>query len=185
MSEAAVDAGSYIVRGESVCINAAGVALNSERDRVRAAGRRMEATLAGAVFAQLFQKNPWLDGFKLFLFAESAHDDAGRYYRSIGAMISDVSRREGAALPERLTRRRGGAIDEQTVEDWLEWALQDDAGDIYSSLADGEDCYEDMHFDVRRAALGDLLERDIIEGREALIRLFPEMRSLVEEATVD
>lgn len=184
MCKKALGAASYTLKGGCVSLNEAGVAHNAEYERVRAARRRLEATFAGAVFALVFKTNPWLDSFNLSLSADNAYDDAGRYYRSIGVGISEVRRRHGAALPEALTQTGNGAIDETTAEDWLERGIQDDAGEIYSGFAVSEECYETLHFEIRRAALGDLLEQDSLDGREAFIRLFPQQRSLVE-ATPD
>lgn len=174
---------SYVTEGNRVGINVAGIALNAAYDRLRKDKHRLEATFAGAVFALLLKENPWLAIFRLSLTADTAYDDAGRYYRSIDAQVSDVRQRDGADLPEELARCGQDALDEAAAEDRLAWALQEDAGEIYSGLAGGEDCYDTVHFEIRRDALGDLLERDSIDGREAFVRLFPEQRSLVEEAT--
>jgi hypothetical protein len=177
------DVASYVAVGNRVGINGAGLALNAAYDRLRTDKQRLEATFAGAVLALLLKENPWLASFRLSLSADIAYDDAGRYYRSIDAQVNAVRQRDGAALPEELARCGQDALDEEAAEDRLAWALQEDADEIYSGLAGGEDCYDTVNFEIRRAALGDLLERDSIDGREAFVRLFPEQRSLVEEAS--
>lgn len=149
--------------------------LMADYSKMEAAYERMMATLAGAQIAGIFAEFPRLAEFTFELEATSEYDDSGGSYRAIYAAVSEVKLNSAIPANDGISDDDSHADD---IADSIKDALDEDADVLYSAFAD-KYCFGSVVFTVSRAAILDLLVRDVIEGFEAFCRLFPEYKASV------
>ena len=173
MSNAATHAQpDYLVtETDPMLLNAEGRAVVQAYRAAEKAFDTLQQCWAGAYFAGLFQRNPWLQSVRITLSAAAEYNDQGGSYRSVSASVTQALPVPGLGLPPSLVHEGSfnvfGAI--ALVED----DLDDNDYDLYTAFNSAPDDYGDLVLDVNRSAIGHLLLGGPVSGSAAYLALFP------------
>lgn len=146
--------------------------------------KRMDLAYAGAVVLQLLVEAPWLASCTFYLSAEPAYDDEGGYYRSISAVVDDITTVQDASFAAPVFDQ--GQFDEDAAVEWIETQVQEVDWALYGAFR-ASDNYEDLDLVVSRVAVASLLDRlaasGVASGSAACRALWPQADNLTRQGS--
>lgn len=176
-----LDTADYVMNeAGQVNLNAAGTAVVETFREAEKAYDALQQSWAGACLAGLFMRHAWLQSLRITLSASAEYDDQGGSYRSVSNSVTQVLPVPGAPPPESLVDE--GAFDDIGAASELEQDLDEIDYDLYVSINDAPDAYDDVVLDLNRAAVCHLLQGGTVSGALAYRSWFP---APAEQATND
>jgi hypothetical protein len=163
----------YLVhRTGQVSLNESGLRLEQVRNRVEQLAVTMDRSLAGAMWAELFLRYPWLSALTVQLWSEPEYDDEGGAYLTFHNSVSGVAYVPGEVVPADLSKDDGP--DDGLVEDQLEGDIDEFDAEAHQALAGGRSGAVDLSRALSRDRLVGLLGQPTISGLAAFEALFPD-----------
>ncbi len=130
----------------------------------------LQTCWAGACLAGLFLRHPWLQSLRITLSASAEFDDQGGCFRSINNSVTQVLPVPGVPLPE--SAMRDGAFDDSEAASDIEADLDECDHDLYESISDAPNNYDDVVLDLRRSSIAQFLHEASISGAQAYQAFF-------------
>lgn len=166
------DTADYVMsEAGQVNLNAAGTAVV---ETFREAGKAYDAlqqSWAGACLAGLFLRHGWLQSLRITLSASAEYDDQGGSYRSVSNSVTQVLPVPGVPPPQSLIYE--GTFDDIGAVSEIEQDLDEIDDDLYASISDAANAYDDVVLDLNRAAISHLLQGGNVSGARAYRSWFP------------
>lgn len=147
--------------------NPAGVEAHARYQAALVDRDRLNRSWAGARLAALFHQYAWLDAITLSFTVTSEYDDSGGYHRCVHCETSDVRAVPGHPLPEESTTE--GDFDPDAAASFFDDEIQEDDWDLYASLAEYPEGYDDVVVVLERAPIADLLKQVPFDGNLASV----------------
>lgn len=166
------DAQYHVDRNGQVALNESGVRLKQLRHRLEQPIATMDRSLAGAMWAELFLRCPWLSALTVQLWSEPEYDDEGGTYLTFHNCVSGVAYVPGAVVPAELCK--GDEPDDDLVEAQLEGDIDEFDAEAHQALAGGRSGAVDLTRVISRARLAGWLGEPSISGKAAFEALFPD-----------
>lgn len=154
-----------------VILNAAGTAVMETFREAEMAYDALQQSWAGACLAGLFMRHGWLQSLRITLSASAEYDDQGGSYRSVSNAVTQVLPVPGVAPPQSLVCE--GSFDDIGAVSEIEQDLDEIDYDLYVSINDAADAYDDVVLELNRAAISHLLQGGTVSGARAYRSWFP------------
>jgi len=166
------DAQYLVLANGQVTLNESGLRVEQVRNRVEQVTFTMDRSLAGAMWAELFLRCPWLSALTVRLWSEPEYDDEGGAYLSFHNCVRGVAYVAGEVVPAELCK--GAEPDDDLVEEQLEGDIDKFDVEGHQALAGGRFGAIELTRVISRDRLAGLLGQPSISGKAAFEALFPD-----------